>query len=164
MIKYIDIDESKGRNTFNLGQKKEKYIICLLTPLSFLSPWLHLVIVSMEEAWILLTIFPIKCPFISYHGGNLTKDNPLISQVQYSEATQWRKSWYLIGSKKINSNSGYNIVSMISVQGLTLKASWGLLIGPLGVRLVGKREKGWRWGKEATVAKTGSHCPSVKKV
>lgn len=81
------LDESKGRHKFNMGQKKEKYrIICPLTPLSFFSPWLHPKIVSMEGAWILSSIFPTKCPFIYLQDENLNKDNPFISQVQYSEA------------------------------------------------------------------------------
>lgn len=52
-------------------------------------------------------------------------------------------------------NSGCNTVSVISVQASELSANWGLLMAPQGVRLMGKWEKGWRWGTDMTVAKTG---------
>lgn len=38
-----------------------------------------------------------------------------------------------------------------------------MLRGPLGVRLVEKRKKGWRWGKETTVTKTGVIVPFCEK-
>lgn len=53
------LDESKDKNKFNLGGKREKYhIIRLLTPLSVFSPWLHPKIVSTEGAWIIPSVFP----------------------------------------------------------------------------------------------------------
>lgn len=81
------LDESKGWKTFNVGEKREKYhIICLLTPLSVVPPCLHPKIVSTEGAWIIPSVFPIQCRFISAQGETVTKDDPVISQVQYSEA------------------------------------------------------------------------------
>lgn len=44
---------------------------------------------------------------------------------------------------------------MISVQVSELMANWGLVTEPLGVRQAGNGEKGWRWVKEKTVARTG---------
>lgn len=52
---------------------------------SVFSPCLRPKIVSMEGAWIITSVFPIRCPLISAWGENLTKDDPVISQVQYSE-------------------------------------------------------------------------------
>lgn len=54
---------------------------------------------------------------------------------------------------------------MISEQASEWRANCGLFIARSGVRLVGKGEKGWRWGKEMTVAKMritlsfGGKCP-----
>jgi hypothetical protein len=44
---------------------------------------------------------------------------------------------------------------MIPVQLPKLRANWALAMGPLGVSLAGKGEKGWKWGKEKTVVQTG---------